>query len=551
MKKCLSILLVIVMLLTILPLGTLSISAATYTHDGMIYKIQHGEVTIIGYNFDLPSELVIPDTIDGYPVTAIGDYAFDYCEGLSSVVFGTAVKEFGMGIFRECGNLRSVTVSEDNPYFLCEDNVIYNKDKSMLILCCAYGEYVIPSSVTAYAEYAFMHSFNVTSITIPEGLTSIYCDMFAYCRNLEMVIIPDTVTNIDGSAFYGCVSLSSLIIPEGVKRIEAYAFSDCFTLTSIDIPDSVVYLSDYAFANSGLKVINIGAGVNNQLYFPDSMLEWINVSENNAVLSSVDGVLFNKDKTELLRFPWDWAKGDSYRIPDGVTRVTPFSFYCCSLSSLSIPESVTDVSDAFFDAHIKEITIPNSIRYMNQNIYGLSDVYYAGTPEEKEKMLLSSFLVDATWHYNCTNPKDLYSADVQHSVMDTENGNGLAFRFELSANGIKIKNGTEADLTDATINYLGTECKLIGMGAVVTNNDTIVDNLTLGVVNGINVLDIPTVYLQKVDEDSCAFATRIINIPDTQLGRIIYARPYYIVEVDGQQITVYGDVDSATCAEYL
>ncbi|MBE6806664.1 MAG: CHAP domain-containing protein [Ruminococcaceae bacterium] len=144
-----------------------------------------------------------------------------------------------------------------------------------------------------------------------------------------------------------------------------------------------------------------------------------------------------------------------------------------------------------------------------------------------------------------------YSPDVTHSVMDTDNGNGLAFRFELTANGVVKDNRNVVDLASATINYLGTDCKLIGMGAIVTNSDAATADLTLDAVNDYNVVDVPTVYLQDADEDSCAFATRITNIPDNQLERTIYARPYYIVEVDGQQIIVYGDVDAACCADSM
>ena len=136
--------------------------------------------------------------------------------------------------------------------------------------------------------------------------------------------------------------------------------------------------------------------------------------------------------------------------------------------------------------------------------------------------------------------------------MDTEHGNGLAFRFELTAKGVVRDNGNVVGLTNATVNYLGKDCKLIGMGAVLTNDDTVGSGkFTLEDVNGNNVIDVPAVYMQDVGDDICAFAARIINIPDTQLERVIYARPYYIVEVDGEQITVYGEIGSATCAEYM
>lgn len=108
------------------------------------------------------------------------------------------------------------------------------------------------------------------------------------------------------------------------------------------------------------------------------------------------------------------------------------------------------------------------------------------------------------------------------------------------------------DLAGTTVNYLGTDLKLVGMGAVLTNSAAVGEtDFTLEDVNGNNVLDVPTVYLMEAEADYCAFATRIINIPNAALERTIYARPYYVVEVNGVEVTVYGNVDAASCAEYM
>jgi len=87
------------------------------------------------------------------------------------------------------------------------------------------------------------------------------------------------------------------------------------------------------------------------------------------------------------------------------------------------------------------------------------------------------------------------------------------------------------------------------MGSVVTNQegvDPVLDN-----VNGTTVIDVPVVYLTEWNEETCSFAIRIINIPDYAMERIIYARPYYIIEENGEQIVVYGEINSATCAEHM
>lgn len=206
-------------------------------------------------------------------------------------------------------------------------------------------------------------------------------------------------------------------------------------------------------------------------------------------------------------------------------------------------------------ADLTTITIPDSITVIGANAFymcdALTNVNYFGSKADWNAIAIgenNDALLNAVW----CSPAALYSETVRHSVMDTDHGNGLAFRFELCASGVKTVSGNRVNLANATVNYFGTDCKLIGMGAVVTNNSDLGgDHLTLDAVNGVNVLDIPTVYLQEVNENGCAFATRIINIPSTALSRTISARPYYIVEVDGEQRVIYGDTDSASCIEYM
>ena len=249
-----------------------------------------------------------------------------------------------------------------------------------------------------------------------------------------------------------------------------------------------------------------------------------------------------------------------YRIADG--KATIMEWLDKTVATATVPSAIDGYLVTAIEAwaftlcdNMTAVTIPDSVTSIGANaFYGcddLSTVCYSGTKAEWESVVIGNnndFLLDAAWY----SPLTLYSETVRHSVMDTDNGNGLAFRFELNATGVGVANGNRVNLSNATVNYLGKECMLIGMGAVVTNNaDLSGDDLTLAAVNGINILGIPTVYMQGVSQDTCAFATRIINIPTSALTKTVYARPYCIIEVDGEQITVYGDVDAASCAEYM
>ena len=148
------------------------------------------------------------------------------------------------------------------------------------------GDIVLPSKiegkpVTSIGNYAFFLCSSLTSITIPDSVTSIGNYAFWDCSSLTSITIPDSVTSIGDSAFYRCSSLTSITIPSSVTSIGNFAFKDCSSLTSITIPSSVTSIGSYAFDGC-------------------SKLNQINVDTANTAYSSMNGVLFDKDKTELI-----------------------------------------------------------------------------------------------------------------------------------------------------------------------------------------------------------------------------------------------------------
>lgn len=249
-----------------------------------------------------------------------------------------------------------------------------------------------------------------------------------------------------------------------------------------------------------------------------------------------------------------------YRIMDGKATVT--EWLDKDAMTVTIPATIEGCPVVAVEAwafalcdKLTTITIPDSITSIGANAFlfcdALANVIYNGSKAGWETIAIgvnNDSLLNATRY----SPATLYSETVRHSVMDTDNGNGLAFRFELQAIGVKKVNGTRVNLSNATVDYLGKPCKLLGMGAVVTNDASVgVNGLTLHAVNNTTVLDVPTVYVQEVTAESCAFATRVINIPDSARSAKVYARPYYVVEWNGEPITVYGAVDALSCSEVL
>ncbi|WP_276692298.1 leucine-rich repeat domain-containing protein, partial [Ruminococcus callidus] len=158
---------------------------------------------------------------------------------------------------------------------------------------------------------------SLTSITIPDGVTSIGYEAFCGCKSLTSITIPDGVTSIGHCAFYGCKSLTSITIPDSVTSIGYRAFYECENLTSITIPNSVTSIGDCAFSEcTSLTSITI----------PDSV-------------TSIDEYAFS-GCTNLTNIT----------IPDSVTSIGNGAFNRCrSLTSIIIPDSVTSIGDRAFE----------------------------------------------------------------------------------------------------------------------------------------------------------------------------------------------------------
>jgi hypothetical protein len=331
------------------------------------YWINNGAVTITGYTGP-GGNVIIPYTINGLPVTGIGDYAFAGCNSLTSVTIPDGVTSIGFRAFNgcplndvtipnsvtsigydafgACTSLTSISVGTLNSAYSSVEGVLFNKTQTTLV------QY--PAGIAA------------TSYSIPNNVTSMGDYAFGGCTSLSSVTIPARVTIIGEWAFCGCSSLTNLTIPNSVTSIGQEAFDWCTNLTSITIPNSVTSIGDYAFYGcTSLRSVTIGSGVTSigtNAFFYCFSLTAITVDAANSFYSSVDGVWLNKSQTTLIECPG--GKTGAYTIPNGVTGIGGFAFaYCTSLLSVTIPSSVTSIgSEAFWSCiNLTSVTIPDSV----------------------------------------------------------------------------------------------------------------------------------------------------------------------------------------------
>ncbi len=278
-------------------------------------------------------------------VTNIGWFAFEGCTSLESIVIPNGVTEIGISTFEGCTSLKSI----DIPNSVTEISGCAFKNTAWLN---DQPDGVIYINDVLY-KYKGVMLENI-HIKIKDGITQICNSAFEGCTSLESIVIPNGVTEIGISTFKGCTSLKSINIPTSVTNIGWSVFEGCTSLEAIDIPNSVTKISSNAFGGcTSLKSINVDVLNDNYL--------------------SEKGVLYNKDKSLLIRYPS--GKLESlFVVPNSVAEIDSGAFEgCTSLKSIDIPNSVTEIGyKAFYGCtSLESIVIPNSIIKIEKSVFEL------------------------------------------------------------------------------------------------------------------------------------------------------------------------------------
>lgn len=391
--------------------------------------IQSG-VTSIGDSVLSGCESLTSVTIPN-SVTSIGGWAFCDCSLLTSITIPDGVTIIGNGAFYGCSRLAGITLPDsitdiecaafvDTAYYDDPANwaadVLYINNYLIEAKHSLGGTYSIRAGTKIIADAAFFGCWSLTSVIIPNGVTSIGNDAFCACSLLTGITIPDSVTSIGDDAFWECSLLTSITIPDGVTSIGNCAFYGCKSLTHITVPDGVTYIGDWAFLGC-------------------SALTGIQVDENNPDYSSFDGVLYSKNKSHLICCP---AGKNEVEISDGVTNICDYAFCGCeSLAGIMIPSGVTSIGEAAFCicGSLKSISIPDSVTSIGEAVfYGCSSLESITIPEGVTNIGDYAFdLCKALWEIqvNENNPNYtsfegvLYSKDKTHLLRCPEGHAGV------------------------------------------------------------------------------------------------------------------------------
>ena len=327
-KKLMTLLLALMLPVSIFALPPTDYDNYEFEVDGIYYKIE-GSVACVTFQryasgmhlSDYHGDVVIPSSVTyqgkTYPVKTIDFYAFNYCQGLTSITIPESITSIRSSAFYLCTGLTRVTI------------------KDITAWCNAY----IDSNPLLYAQHLYLNDTEVTDLTIPDGITAIHDNAFQGCSSLLNVTIPNSVKTIGNHAFEDCAGLTSIDIPNSVTQIGELAFECCTSLTSVSLGNSVAIIWSSAFEGctrlASIDIPNSVTDIGGNAFSGCSTLS--SVSIGNSV-RTINGGAFK-----------GCAGLTSIEIPNSVMTIGGLAFKDCSgLTSVSIGKSVSSIGQEAF-----------------------------------------------------------------------------------------------------------------------------------------------------------------------------------------------------------
>lgn len=403
----------------------------------------------------------------GDGLTEISTSMFTNCTALKKLVIGKGVTKIGSFAFANCSNLKEITVLASNPPSVASDRSFENVSRDIPV-------YVPLEALSAYKAASVWKGFtNLQPISTEFTVDKLKYDVTDLVANTVEITsgygdgalnIPATVTyagteykvtSIGAEAFYDC-SFTSVTIPDGVTIIKYGAFQNCTELTEVTFGNSITTIEYSAFYYClSLKQVTIPKSVTNigvNVFFYCTALTHINVDAANPAYSSENGVLFNKDKTTLLRYPA--AKpGTTYTVPKSVTCIGESAFgQCTALKELTLLENVSKIESYAFEdfAAITKMTV------------------LATVPPTAETSAFKYFNLDTPVHVPAESLAAYQTADGWKEFTNLKAISGTAIDTPSMPESISIQGGMLHNPQGLTVNIYDLTGRLVYSGNATT-----------------------------------------------------------------------------------
>lgn len=423
----------------------------------------------------------IPDS-----VTEIGKRAFWNCQSLKTIDLPDQLQSIGDSAFVNCSTLTRVTLPEHATEL----------GKEVFYSCDNLEDITFPSQITEIPSEFLKSCDNLKKIDIPKHVTKIGAYSFAGCSSLQEIKIPDTVTEIggeEGGTFSSCGSLTEMEIPEKVTVIPQHTFSACHKLSKVVLPDGVEKIGDFAFQHcEELKDFVLPANVKTigtmafyecnalrEIDIPDQVEEIgqnafdesrgmmnISVSEGNVNYASYKGILYNKDRTELLFCP-DGYYG-TVTVHENAKKIEDQAFASCqNITEVILPEELTTIGDGAFKVCRKLVTIniPSSVKTIGEEAFclctNLPEIRIPGSVKEIGYGTFSQCesLIDVTLEKGVTTIEDFVFSycDSLQSIIFPEGMNHIGVHAFYDCNHLS-KAYFEGDAPEEVMDYAFYNC---------------------------------------------------------------------------------------------
>ena len=250
-------------------------------------------------------------------------------------------------------HLKEIRLSPDNPHFKYIDGVLYSIDLKRLVKVLPFkkGSFSVPVSVREVDRMAFQDCKNLTEIVFLDGVTTIGCNAFERCSSLKEVRLPKKIRRIEELTFMDCKELSKIDVPNSVRVIDRWAFWHCNSLKELKLPTSLVTIGVNAFPYN---------------------LQNISIDSKNKRYSVIDGVIYNRDITELVLIATP-SKTRQFIVPDSIKKIRKYAFMNCNkLESIKLPDGLIEIGASSFRGceSLQSITLPDGIKEIPEGAFG-------------------------------------------------------------------------------------------------------------------------------------------------------------------------------------